>query len=148
MKPLQCLLVTLLAAGSACTNPGKDPDAYPATVTAKCYRYTSDQDTVSLLLSGPADNITGQLVYQIHEKDRNTGTFNGSIVDGKLFALYTFMSEGVESKRPLAFKLDGDNLVEGYGETVTENGLTTFADPDAVSFDKGIVLRPVDCNNK
>jgi len=110
-----------------------------------CYRYTSQTDTITLKVIHIGNSITGILVYNLKEKDKNKGTIQGRMQDDLLIANYTFMSEGIQSIRQVAFKLEGNSFVEGYGEIVTENDKSHFKNLDDLSFNTSIKLTEIDC---
>ena len=78
------------------------------------------------------------------EKDKNSGNFTGELQEGILIANYTFKSEGKESIRQVAFKVNGDKLIEGYGEL--NNDGTAFKDLNNISFTSKMPLTKTDCN--
>ena len=61
-----------------------------------------------------------------------------------LRALYTFMSEGVESTRQVIFLKQDSLLIEGIGDLKEENGRVVFDNVNSVEFE-GIVLVQSDC---
>jgi hypothetical protein len=89
--------------------------------------------------------VSGTLVYNFFEKDKNTGTIKGEMKGDVLVAEYTFMSEGMESVRAVAFKKIGKNFMEGYGESEEMNGKDVFKSTDALSFSNSVMLSPYDC---
>lgn len=86
----------------------------------------------------PTYEIKGYLTYELAEKDKNSGKFSGKFNNGILIGKYTFQSEGKESLREVAFKVDGDKLIEGYGE-LNEDG-TSFKDVTQLHFDSKMPL--------
>lgn len=134
----------------ACTNPDRKPadKAGPATSLVNCYRYINNQDTVVLKLITVGENMTGTLVYNFFEKDRNEGTIQGYIKDGVLLADYNFRAEGMQSLRQVAFKKTGDDYTEGYGEMDMSGEKMRFANTDSLDFSTGIVLKPFDCHER
>lgn len=109
-----------------------------------CYMYNKDESMVNFEITKTDNPVEGNLTYAYAEKDKNTGTFSGSINDGKLVGTYTFQSEGVESKRQVAFMLKDNQLIEGYGE-LNEDG-TTFKDLNSVDYSSNMPLSLADCN--
>src|SRR5690606_25093234 len=97
-----------------------------------CYTYDSNGSTISFEITDIGDSILGNLEYSFSGKDRNFGTFKGNLKGDKLFGTYTFMSEGMESSREVAFLVKGNQLIEGYGEL--DNGGTIFKNRDSVSY--------------
>ena len=80
-----------------------------------CYSYATANDTINLKVIHIGNSITGILVYHFKEKDKNKGTIQGHMRGDILLADYTFMSEGIQSTREVAFKKEGNSFVEGYG---------------------------------
>ncbi|MGB3142627.1 MAG: hypothetical protein WBB24_00835 [Maribacter sp.] len=114
----------------------------PALETG-CYRYHENGNMVNLEITNNDNPVAANLTYAYAEKDKNTGTFTGEFNDGKLVGTYTFQSEGVESKRQVAFMLEDNQLVEGYGE-LNEDG-TLFKDVDSVKYSSTMPLTKMDC---
>ena len=69
-----------------------------------CYSYAANNDTIEMKLIHVGKSITGTLVYKLYEKDKNSGTIQGSMRGDLLVADYTFMSEGVISLRQVVFR--------------------------------------------
>ena len=57
-----------------------------------------------------------------------------------LVADYTFMSEGVQSVRQVAFRQQGNSFIEGYGEIVTDNKRSLFKNINGLNFKNSIKL--------
>ena len=87
---------------------------------------TNNKDSATMKLFVKDNMVSGNLTINLFEKDKNNGALNGIIKDSLLIADYTFQAEGMTSVREVVFKINGNELYEGYGE-VTENG-------DKVSF--------------
>jgi hypothetical protein len=130
-----------LALLSSC---GSQPDK-TEKIPMQCYQYASQGDTVALKLVHVGDTYTGSLVYLFKEKDRNIGIINATMRGDVLVADYTFNSEGTKSVRQVAFKQEGNTSVEGYGESVDENGVMKFKDITTLNFGSSIVLREIPC---
>lgn len=109
-----------------------------------CYGYNNDASKITFDVIKTDDTVVGQLIIALKEKDRNSGEFVGQITVDKLMGVYTFMSEGVESKREIAFKIDGNQLIEGYGE-MNGNG-TTFRDAASINYTSTMPLILNGCN--
>lgn len=110
----------------------------------ECYAYDANGSKIDLQLQySSGDEITGTLIYGLAEKDSNKGTIKGKVENNILIADYTFYSEGTASTRQVAFKLEGDKLVEGYGE-LTQDG-THFKDTSKLNFDSKMPLTKIDC---
>lgn len=111
----------------------------------KCYSYTNKNDTIMLKTKVVSDLVTGDLVYNFYQKDKNTGTIQGQMKGDLLIADYTFNSEGVSSTRQVIFKKDGNRFIEGFGELEDKAGRMIFKHPDSLNFDHTIVLGEVNC---
>ena len=109
-----------------------------------CYSYNANYNAINLEITNLENGITGKLTYALEGKDSNSGTFNGKLNGDKLFGEYTFMSEGVESKREVAFLVKSNQLTEGYGE-LNENG-TAFVDKNNISYTSTMPMTKTDCN--
>jgi hypothetical protein len=110
-----------------------------------CYRYATESDTIILKAIHVGKSITGILVYKFKEKDKNQGTIQGAMRGNILLADYTFMSEGIQSVRQVAFKLEGNTFTEGYGDSYDRNGKMIFKNVDSLFFSSSIKLTEVAC---
>jgi hypothetical protein len=129
-------------------------DTVVNTDVTTCYRFTQKKDTILLTLKTiqdassvgmtKAQSVTGNLSYNYYEKDQNTGTIAGTITGDILRADYTFQSEGVESKRQVAFKKVGDDWVEGHEEMEMKDDKLVFKS-DSLDYTGKTVLKLVDC---
>lgn len=125
--------------------PGSTQETTKEEIPMQCYQYASQGDTVALKLVYIRDTYTGLLVYLFKEKDRNIGTINATLRGDILVADYTFNSEGTKSVRQVAFKKVGNTYVEGYGESVDENGVMKFKDITTLNFGSSVVLQEIPC---
>ncbi|MGJ8591144.1 MAG: hypothetical protein ACSHXF_01275 [Aquaticitalea sp.] len=114
------------------------------TLEKGCYTYNENGSMVNMDITKTDNPVEANLTYAYSEKDKNTGTFKGEFSEGKLVGTYTFQSEGVESKRQVAFMLKDNQLVEGYGE-LNEDG-TMFKDVNAVNYSSTMPLTKTDCS--
>lgn len=147
-----CIIASLalLAACGSQPEEKKEPAGEPQAntkpdSTVNCYRYATAADTVILKLVRIGENVTGTLAYQFKEKDSNKGTLQGSIKNDLLVADYTFMSEGTQSVRQVAFKQSGNTFTEGYGESVDANGVSKFKNLDSLDFSSSFKLQETAC---
>jgi hypothetical protein len=120
------------------------PSAEP---TQLCYAFVNTQDTVILeLVIGADDTVSGNLLYQLAGKDRNTGTLKGVLHNDTILADYTFMSEGKQSVREIAFLRKDSSLTEGYTAMEEVDGKMQFK-PGAIPEYKGMKLMLTNCKN-
>lgn len=103
-------------------------DSLPVETEKKvnCYEKAVGRDTIQLTLSYQDSVATGRLVYNFFEKDKNAGEFRGirhhEIIRGK----YIFFSEGVESTRPVIFKVTKEQAFEAIPESFDQQGIPVF----------------------
>lgn len=109
-----------------------------------CYVFDNGKNIVSLEIIENGAEIKGNLTYALSEKDKNSGKFTGKLKEGILIADYTFLSEGKESIRQIAFKTEGDKLIEGYGELNNEG--TAFKDISNIQFTSTMPLTKTECS--
>ncbi len=109
-----------------------------------CYLYNQDNNTINLEITSVDDGVEGTLTYALDGKDNNTGTLVGTLDGDELFGEYTFMSEGVGNKREVAFLIEDNKLIEGYGE-LDENG-TAFVNKSNISYTSTFPLTKTDCD--
>ena len=109
-----------------------------------CYRYDKNNNMILFKVENTTDPVTGNLMYQLDEKDKNTGTFEGTLKEERLIGIYTFMSEGKESTREAAFQIREGKLIEGYGP-MNEEG-TAFKSHDSIQFSFTMPLTKTECD--
>ncbi|MGN6354327.1 MAG: hypothetical protein ACTHLB_13110 [Parafilimonas sp.] len=153
-------LLFLLMTCVACNNDGsetnngadtiKDYDtgtSSPAETISECYENINGKDTVFLSIFSQSKVITGSLVYNYYEKDKNSGTIKGNMYGDTLIADYIFSSEGITSTREVAFLKRESAFIEGYGDMREEGGKMVFTNRSSLSF-SGKPLRMVNCKEE
>lgn len=152
------LIISLLVLQTACNNPvdssnsdptSKDSISPAATAPAPlCFAFVSATDTVQLKLLIQADrSVSGELHYQLGEKDSNHGTIIGTMKGDTILADYKFMSEGTESTRQVVFLKTDSIVTEGYGPVEEVNGKMQFTKGTSQDFSKGLKLFLTNCKN-
>ncbi len=114
-----------------------------STLETGCYTFKRAGTLINFEITKNQNPVEGTLMYAISGKDKNTGAFRGKLVDDKLVGMYTFMSEGVQSERQVAFLLKGKRLVEGDGQLNDEGN--RFNDLNTVSYSSETPLNKADC---
>ena len=109
-----------------------------------CYASTGN-NTVNLKLLINGSSVTGNLLYNLKEKDSNKGDLTGTLKGDTLLADYNFMSEGVQSTRQVIYLLKDNAAIEGYGDVEEKNGKMIFKNTSTVTFGKGVKLQKVNC---
>lgn len=154
MKKLM-LLCYLLMAFTNCENKAQTNEAMESTESAEskvsgelqvgCYAYKGNNSAITFEITKIAYSITGTLNYHLAEKDANTGTFEGFLIDDVLLGDYTFQSEGITSKREVIFKIINGQLIEGFGP-MDEEGIC-FINTDHVTYTPTMPLSKTKCPN-
>jgi len=107
-----------------------------------CYAFHEGGSSIELQLEVNGDAASGNLVYSLEEKDKNTGTIQGTVKGNTLEAYYTFTSEGMTSVREVIFQWVDNSLVEGIGEHIERNDTSFYADKKKVTFtDSKVALK-------
>ena len=108
-----------------------------------CYTFEGNGSKINLNITNTENGISGNLDYKLAEKDKNSGTFQGTMKGDTLMVLYTYQSEGTESKREVAFLVKDNQLIEGYGELDATG--TKFKMPAKLQFTSNMPLSKTDC---
>lgn len=148
MKDKLTLLMLTIAALGSCNDRSDNSSIVTntsSTSNTECYSFTNDKDSITLKLILKDSFVTGNLNYNFFEKDRNTGSIEGRLTGDTIIAEYSFMSEGLQSAREVAFLRKGNNLLEGFGGVQDINGKTVFKDRATLVFDTVNVLTKADC---
>lgn len=111
-----------------------------------CYEYINANDTIDLKIKNDGGAVTGTLVYNLYQKDKNKGTIKGSMEGDILIAEYSFMSEGVMSTRQVAFKKENNFMAEGYGPMIEKDNKMIFSNADSLSYNNSIKLTGINCS--
>lgn len=118
----------------------------PRKSSSDCYVYTKNRDTAWLKLNMEGEELTGELNYNLFEKDSNKGKIAGEMKGDTIIAEYTFDSEGMRSVREVVFVKKGDgNIYEGTGEVMEKGGKMVFKDRSALKFSPVMVFTKTDC---
>lgn len=113
--------------------------------TSECYAYTANNDSVFLHINISNTIVTGDLNYNLFEKDKSTGTLSGIVHGDTIIAEYKFLSEGKESIREVAFLKTGDNLIEGFGEVEERQNKMVFNNIRELNFNGSMILFNIPC---
>jgi hypothetical protein len=133
------------------TTTASDTNSTPGTTSENspltgCFRFAERKDSAFLHIESADSVVNGTLRFQLFEKDKNEGVFTGKMHGDTLFATYTFMSEGVQSVREVAFlKQTPSGWIEGFGETTERANAMIFRDKSRVDFSKGLNFAKVSC---
>ena len=148
-----CIACSLLSCKTKEVNKSENTKTIPEAVTnagnngveVGCYVFDDGKNKISLEVKENGAVVKGNLLYDWAEKDKNNGSFDGVVKDNILLANYNFESEGKTSLRKVAFKIDGDKLVEGYGEMTADGA--NFINTDSLNFSSSMALVKGACKN-
>lgn len=162
MQPLFVLIVFVLF--TSCNNPSNETTTDAATegsvhanatdtivtdakpfALAGCYEMTLKKDSAFLDLTVDDTLVKGALTFNLFEKDRNTGTVQGVLRNDKIFADYTFQSEGVTSVRQIILQIKDGTLLQAYGDLKEKNGKLIFIDPENLQYQTANPFIKVPC---
>ena len=110
-----------------------------------CYLMVSGSDSARLNLKINGAEASGELLYLWKEKDRNTGSFTGTITDTIIAGNYRFQSEGKTSVRELVFLVKKDTLIEGTGIVDVSSDTVRFRSRSEIRFDSNLVFVRSEC---
>lgn len=142
-------IIIFLSACMDTTNEQQNySDSRTQTVEAgeNCYAFNNGKDSIKMSILINDNKAKGNLNFNYYEKDANRGTFSGTLNGDTLWANYTFVSEGIESKREVVFLKQENNWIQGYGNVMEKNGEFVFTNHNDIRFDNNFVLEKVECN--
>ena len=110
-----------------------------------CYSMIVQRDTASLQLEVKGSHVSGSLSYNLFQKDRNDGTFDGEIKGDMILGWYLFRSEGLMSVRQVAWQVKPGKVIPANGEVELRNDSSFYKNPQALSFDSSRAFVKVPC---
>lgn len=139
--------LSLILLISACTAPEKkearNEQLCFLQVTQGEMIMTSDEgmeiliDSLVLNLHIKNDSVSGVLNWLPAQKDKMTGTLNGTINGDVITAIYSYSAEGTMAKEEKIMKLDSNKVTIKTGELEKHNGIWTLKDK-SVAFSESI----------
>ncbi|WP_131535708.1 hypothetical protein [Pedobacter nototheniae] len=153
MKNIVPIIAIATAFMASCQSNTKNNNQTDSTVAktdsiapaTECFLYAKNRDTASLKLNINGNVISGDLSYNLFEKDKNTGKIEGVVKGDTLIANYTFKSEGMESVREVVWLKQADKLIEGFGEVEEANGKVKFKNINKLKFGDAIQFSKTNC---
>lgn len=123
------------------------PDKPVATSRTYCFQKLTQNggitDSLYVHLSIADDSVTGVWNWLPAEKDKMTGTLQGTIHDNVVKAIYTYHAEGQIAKEEKIFKVDGDTLRVKNGALEERDGVWVLRDAGAAVYTETIPR--IDC---
>ena len=147
MRSVYLLIIVLLFNNCKQIEKSNQQHIEELKLVAGCYGYDSEGTTITFRILRVDPLVQGTLIYNWAEKDRNSGSFEGTLDDVIILGTYTFISEGIESTREVAFKIDDTVLLEGFGEVTNVGTTTVFRDKASLKFIETIPLELGKCLN-
>ena len=139
-------ILFIAALVTSCKQEKKITDkSFPLEVA--CYGYNENGTNISFRITRVDPVVQGTLIYNWAEKDRNSGSFKGTLENNIILGVYTFLSEGKQSIREVAFKVVNGQLTEGFGNIKDVAGVATFEDTTSLTYDGTIKLEKDKCIN-
>ncbi|MEZ5454141.1 MAG: hypothetical protein R3E93_15180 [Thiothrix sp.] len=111
----------------------------------RCFSLMEGKDLTAVQLQQDGNAISGYFIWEPFEKDGAHGVLNGEINDGLIKASHTYMIEGSIQMEETYFKLEGDQLLQGTGDLVNDNGILVVKDPTSLQFTAP--MDETDCSN-
>ncbi|MCZ4245634.1 hypothetical protein [Pedobacter punctiformis] len=150
---LPIIAVTTVLMTSCQSNTTKNNKLTDSTTTksddaanaSECFLYAKNRDTATLKLNTTDTLISGDLSYNLFQKDKNTGKIEGIVKGDTLIADYTFQSEGMQSVRQIVWLKQSGKLVEGFGDVEEADGKVKFKNISKLKFGKAIEFSKTDC---
>ena len=140
------LFMTLSCTTSKPSTPDNSKEvAHIMIPKSGCYKSTSGNDIFYLKIETFPNVVTGILKYDFSEKDDSEGSFDGKAVGNIIYADYTYKSEGKTSVREVAFRVNDNQVTEGFGDMEDKNGKMIFKDRSKINFNSGIKYNMIDC---
>lgn len=133
------------SAGDINTKTTTDHNVDNTKPESGCYRMVIHKDSALMNLTVNGKNVSGKLEYRRFEKDSNTGNFSGTIDSNRINAWYSFQAEGTISVRQVIFKIDGDKLLEGYGDVGAKGDTAYFKYPHALNYENNHPYSKIAC---
>ncbi len=147
MKSVYLLIIVLFFNNCKQNEVSNQKHIEELKLVAGCYGYDREGTTITFRILRVDPLVQGTLIYNWAEKDRNSGSFEGTLDDDIILGTYTFISEGIESTREVAFKIDDNVLLEGFGEVTNVGTTTVFRDKASLKFIETIPLELGKCLN-
>ena len=110
-----------------------------------CYEMIISKDSAFMNINSDQNMVSGNLEYKRFEKDSNKGNFTGTINENYIDIWYNFQSEGIISVRQIRFKIDGEKLLEGYGDVEQKGDTVYFKYPQTLKYEDDHPFTKVNC---
>ncbi len=113
----------------------------------KCYRLSTNGDTVSISISHSQDQVKGSMEISSQGGENNTAFLIGDFVGDTLIWNVWMESDGEVSKSQVAFLRKENSLIQGFGEMNFVNGVFQFKNRKAIEFMPSMQLKRIFCSD-
>lgn len=118
----------------------------PQTPKAKivgCYVAKIAKDRFILdITEQDGKDVKANIAYLNFEKDSSTGTFVGTYVDGILDGIYSFKSEGMNSRREVIYRQVKNGFISGFGPIEMVGDLEKLKRPLVLTWNSTFIYLP------
>lgn len=117
---------------AACLLYACNPAPKPAAVTpeTRCYAQRSGENLSALQLTIQGDSVSGYIAQEMAGGNGARGSFSGKMNGNLLTVDYIFALNGEVQTHEVRFKIEGNQLFQGAGTMILENGKMILRDKD------------------
>lgn len=129
MRRFKTRFAALLA--SVCCLAACDRAPKPAAASApeiRCYAQRSGENLSALQMTVQGDSVHGYIAQEIAGGGGARGSFTGKITGSFVTADYLFARNGEVETHEAVFKIEGNQLFQGAGSMILENGKMMLRD--------------------
>ena len=129
MRRFKTRFAALLA--SACCLAACDQPPQPAAASTpeiRCYAQRSGENLSALQMTIQGDSVRGYIAQEIAGGGGARGSFTGKITGNFVTADYIFALNGEVQAHEALFKIEGNQLFQGAGSMILENGKMILRD--------------------
>lgn len=109
-----------------------------------CFRFIAKRDTYDLNFLREGDIVRGTMRFNNYQKDKSSGTIEGTVSGDTLKIFYRFNSEGMQSVREIFLKQEGDKIITGTADEEHRADSAFIKKPSTVKFD-GTIYEKINC---
>lgn len=129
-----CLLAACGPNPEKTSNDSTDSSGFSIETTytmSGCFLHTDglkNQDTTLVQLEIKDSDVTGQLSYMPHEKDRATGIMHGKKDGDIINAMWVYIQEGIKDSVAVSFKINEETILQKQPSYDSKTGRIFLAD--------------------
>lgn len=130
---------------AACLLHACNPAPKPAAAAApeiRCYAQRSGENLSALQLTIQGDSVSGYIAQEMASGNGARGSFSGKMSGNLLTVDYLFALNGEVQTHEVLFKIEGNQLFQGAGTMIFENGKMILRDKDNLQWMGPLVQTP------